>query len=134
MNINEFRSNFSDENACRHYLEATIWSDGRICPHCRNQKSWPLSGSSVRQGLYECAACHRKFTITTGTVLHATKLPLKTWLLAMYFMVNSSKGVSSVFLSNYLGVTQKTAWKTTSHYYPATFVWGIGPKFFVASE
>jgi len=44
-------------------------------------------------------------------VLHATKLPLKTWLLAMYFMVNSSKGVSSVFLAKYLGVTQKTAWK-----------------------
>jgi len=111
MNINEFRNNFPDEDTCRRYLEASIWAEGRICPHCRTQKSWPLTGPSVRTGLYECAACHRQFTVTTGTPLHATKLPLKTWLLAMYFMVNSSKGVSSVFLAKYLGVTQKTAWK-----------------------
>lgn len=111
MNIAEFRSKFPDEYACRRYLELTVWAKGRTCPHCHSQKSWTLSGPSVRTGLYECATCHRQFTVTTGTPLHATKLPLKTWLLAMYFMVNSSKGVSSVFLAKYLGVTQKTAWK-----------------------
>lgn len=111
MNINEFKSNFPDEETCRRYFELSIWAKGRSCPHCTAQKSWALSGSSVRAGLYECAECHRQFTVTTGTPLHATKLPLKTWLLAMYFMTNSSKGVSSVFLAKYLGVTQKTAWK-----------------------
>jgi hypothetical protein len=43
--------------------------------------------------------------------MHSTKLPLRTWLLAMYFMINSSKGLSSVFLAKWLGVNQKTAWK-----------------------
>jgi hypothetical protein len=43
--------------------------------------------------------------------MHSTKLPLQIWLLAMYFMINSSKGVSSVFLAKWLGVNQKTAWK-----------------------
>jgi transposase-like protein len=111
MNINEFRSLFPDEETCRRYLERTIWYQGRICPHCKCQKSWTLSGSSVRKGLYECSACGRQFTVTTKTPLHATKLPLRTWLMAMYFMVNSSKGVSSVFLAKWLGVRQKTAWK-----------------------
>jgi transposase-like protein len=111
MNINEFRSAFPNEETCRKYLEQTIWHQGRICPHCRCQKSWTLSGSSVRKGLYECSECGRQFTVTTKTPLHATKLPLRTWLMAMYFMVNSSKGVSSVFLAKWLGVRQKTAWK-----------------------
>ena len=43
--------------------------------------------------------------------MHSTKLPLRTWLLAMYFMINSSKGISSVYLAKWLGVNQKTAWK-----------------------
>lgn len=111
MNINEFRSMFPDEEACREYLERTIWHEGRICPHCKCRKSWLLSGPSVREGLYECAGCGGQFTITTKTPLHATKLPLRTWLMAMYFMLNSSKGVSSVFLAKWIGVQQKTAWK-----------------------
>ncbi len=111
MNINEFRNLFPDEEVCRQYLERTIWPQGRICPHCKCQKSWTLSGPSVRKGLYECAACGRQFTVTTKTPLHSTKLPLRTWLMAMYFMVNSSKGVSSVFLAKWIGVRQKTAWK-----------------------
>jgi transposase-like protein len=43
--------------------------------------------------------------------MHSTKLCLWKWLLAMYYIVNSSKGVSSVFLAKWIGVTQKTAWK-----------------------
>jgi hypothetical protein len=43
--------------------------------------------------------------------MHSTKLPLWKWLLAMYYMVNSSKGVSSVFLARWVGISQKSAWK-----------------------
>ena len=111
MTINEFSSLFPDEDICRQYLEKAIWHQGRICPHCNGLKSWPLSGPSSRKGLYECSGCGRQFTVTTKTPLHSTKLPLRTWLMAMYFMVNSSKGVSSVFLAKWIGVRQKTAWK-----------------------
>ena len=111
MNINEFRNLFPDEEICRQYLEKVIWHQGRVCPHCGNLKSWLLSGPSSRRGLYECSGCGKQFTITTKTPLHSTKLPLRTWLMAMYFMVNSSKGISSVYLAKWLGVRQKTAWK-----------------------
>jgi len=43
--------------------------------------------------------------------MHSTKLCLWKWLLAMYYMVYSSKGVSSVFMAKWLGITQKSAWK-----------------------
>jgi hypothetical protein len=49
--------------------------------------------------------------VTTKTPLHSTKLPLWKWLQAMYYIVNSSKGISSVVLARWLGVTQPTAWK-----------------------
>ena len=111
MNISEFRNQFPDEVICRQYLEKSIWPQGRICPHCKSLKSWLLSGPSSRRGLYECSGCRKQFTVTTKTPLHSTKLPLRTWLMAMYFMVNSSKGVSSVFLAKWIGVRQKTAWK-----------------------
>jgi transposase-like protein len=88
-----------------------IWGKNRICPHCKNQISYKLSGASSKPGLYECGKCKRQFTVTTKTPMHSTKLPLWKWLQAMYYIVNSSKGVSSVFLAKWIGTSQKTAWK-----------------------
>ena len=111
MNIDQLRKQFPDEDACRLFFESILWENGRICPHCYNEKSYRLSSASVRKGTYECSGCKRQFTITTKTPMHSTKLPLWKWLLAMYYMVNSSKGVSSVFLARWVGISQKSAWK-----------------------
>jgi transposase-like protein len=111
LNIDQLRTRFPDENACREFFESVIWQNGRRCPHCDCQSSYLLSGLSSRPGLYECGSCKRQFTVTTRTPMHSTKLPLWKWLLCMYFMVNSSKGVSSVFMGKWLGVAQRTAWK-----------------------
>jgi len=111
MNLDQLKATFPDEIACRNFFEAIIWRNGRRCPHCDCETSYFLSGPSSRPGLYECGGCKRQFTVTTRTPMHSTKLPLWTWLLCMYFMVNSSKGVSSVFMGKWLGVAQRTAWK-----------------------
>ncbi len=111
MNIDQLKTRFPDENACRQFFESIIWRNGRQCPHCDCTTSYPLSGKSSRPGLYECGSCKSQFTVTTKTPMHSTKLPLWKWLLCMYFMVNSSKGVSSVFIAKWVGVAQKTAWK-----------------------
>ena len=111
MDIDQLRKRFPDENACREFFESVIWQNGRRCPHCDCQCSYPLSGRSSRPGLYECGECKHQFTVTTKTPMHSTKLPLWKWLLCMYLMVNSSKGVSSVFMGKWLGVAQRTAWK-----------------------
>ena len=111
MNIDQLRKQFPDEDACRLFFESILWENGRICPHCYNEKSYRLSSASVRKGTYECSWCKRQFTITTKTPMHCTKLPLWKWLLAMYLIVNSSKGISSVYLGKLIGISQKSAWK-----------------------
>lgn len=111
MNIDQLRQRFPTEQACREFFEQVIWHQGRICPHCKSEKSIAITGKSARSGLYQCSRCKRQFTVTTKTPLHSTKLCLWKWLLAMYYMINSSKGVSSVFLAKWIGVSQKTAWK-----------------------
>ena len=111
MNIDELREQIPDEPSCRKFFEKFIWPDGRLCPHCNCSYSYRLTGASCRPGLYECAQCKRQFTVTTRTPLHSTKLPLWKWLLAIYYMINSSKGISSVFLGRLIGVKQSSAWK-----------------------
>ena len=59
---------------------------------------------------FRCRTCRRHFSVRTGTVLAHSKLPLHKWLLAMYLLHTSRKGVSSVELAKTLGVTQHTAW------------------------
>jgi transposase-like protein len=102
MNADQLRAIFPDESTCRTFLESIIWASGRICPHCGCEKSYHIKGYSARPGLYECGTCIRQFTVTTKTPMHSTKLLLWKWLQAMYFMVNSSKGVSSVFLGKWM--------------------------------
>ena len=111
MTITKLRKQFPDEASCRQFFETIIWASGRTCPHCDGEKSWPIKAETVRVGLYECAGCGLQFTVTTKTPMHSTKLPLWTWLLAMYLITSSSKGISSVVLGRLLGTTQKTAWK-----------------------
>ena len=111
MNIDELRKQIPDETSSRKFFEKLIWSQGRFCPHCQNAHSYKLRSNSCRIGLYECAKSKRQFTVTTKTPMHSTKLPLWKWILAMYYILNSSKGISSVFLGRLIGVKQSTAWK-----------------------
>ena len=111
MNIDQLRERFPDEASCIKFFERVIWKNGRTCPHCMSLRSYRLKGASVRPGLYECAHCKRQFRVTCRTPMHSTKLSLWKWLLAMYYIVNSSKGVSSVYLGKLVGISQKSAWK-----------------------
>lgn len=111
MNIDQLREQFADEKSCRHFFENSRWPNGRICPHCGYNVSYIIKGNETRPDRYECKQCKRQFTVTTKTALHCTKLSLWKWLEAMYLMISSSKGISSVVLARWLGVTQPTAWK-----------------------
>ena len=111
MNIDQLKQQFPTEASCRDFFEMIIWPEGRVCPHCSSNKSYVISGKTARPGLYQCGKCHRQFSVTTKTPMHSTKLCLWKWLLATYCMVNSSKGVSSIFMEKWIGVSQKTAWK-----------------------
>lgn len=115
--VNHMAAAFQDEETCRRLLENMVWPKGRFCPHCGSVRTTAVAGRDMgkkaRPGLYQCSelACRRQFTATTKTPLHATKLPLRTWLTGFWMQLHSDKGISSVRLAEAVGVTQSTAWR-----------------------
>jgi transposase-like protein len=104
---------FTDDDAARQALEAIRWPDSPYCPHCGNADQDKIAkgeGKAHRAGLYYCAACNGQFTVTVGTVMERSKIPLSKWLFAMHLMGASKKGMSALQLQRMLGVTYKTAW------------------------
>jgi transposase-like protein len=104
---------FCDPDTARGFLETLIWPSGPFCPFCGSFHVWRFraAGRSSRPGLHECADCNSQFTVTTRTPLHSTNLPLVIWIMALYLIVTSSKGIASPVLARWLGVSQPTAWK-----------------------
>jgi transposase-like protein len=102
---------YHNEAAAYAFVEAHVWPNGRICPHCGAvDRSGPLKGKSTRIGVYKCYACRKPFTVKVGTIFEASHIKLHIWLQAMFLLCSSKKGMSSNQLHRILGVTLKTAW------------------------
>lgn len=80
------------------------WSGGLVCPYCGEAHIWKF-----KDGTYKCSRCHRKFSDTSNTIFHSTKIPKSHWMIGFYLMA-MGKGVPSKELSEYLGITQKSCW------------------------
>jgi transposase-like protein len=105
------RPEFHNEEAAYAYVEARVWANGRVCPHCgETERTGKLGGKSTRIGTYKCYACRKPFTVKIGTIFEASHVPMNLWLQAIYLMCASEKGISSNQLHRTLGVTLKTAW------------------------
>ena len=105
------RPEFHDEEAAYAYVEARVWANGRICPHCGEcERTSKMNGASTRIGAYKCYSCRKPFTVKIGTIFEASHVAMNLWLQAIYLMCASKKGVSSNQLHRTLGVTLKTAW------------------------
>jgi transposase-like protein len=102
---------FHSEEAAYAYVEARIWPEGPVCPHCGGvERIGKMGGKSTRIGTYKCYQCRKPFTVKIGTIFEASHVPLNVWLQAMFLIAGSKKGISSNQLHRTLGVTLKTAW------------------------
>jgi transposase-like protein len=102
---------FHNEEAAYAYVEARIWPEGPVCPHCGGvERIGKMGGKSTRIGTYKCYQCRKPFTVKIGTIFESSHVPLNVWLQAMYLVAGSKKGISSNQLHRTLGVTLKTAW------------------------
>ena len=100
-----------DEAAAYKWVEARVWPEGPVCPHCGGfDRIGKLEGKSTRPGVYKCYQCRKPFTVKIGTVFEASHIKLHLWLQAMFLIASSKKGISSNQLHRTLGVTLKTAW------------------------
>jgi transposase-like protein len=108
-----YRPEFIDPDAARKWLEAELWPEGPICPHCGTVgEATALKGNAHRPGVYQCNAtqCREQFTVTVGTLYERSKIPLNKWLAATHLMMASKKGVSALQIGRMLGLSKKTAW------------------------
>ena len=105
--LRQFQSDFATEEACQKYLAACRWPDGFICPRCGHGRSYEL----VKQRRYQCAKCRYQISLTSGTILHRTKIPLTYWFWAAYLMTTDKRGVPALLLQRQLGLScYETAW------------------------
>lgn len=108
MKIRSFMRKFGTDEACRAHLESVRWPGGPACDRCGAvNEAAPVGG---KPGFYQCRPCGKQFSVTAGTPMHGTHLPLHVWYLAMYLILASSKGISAVKLGEQLGVQYRTAW------------------------
>ena len=113
---------FHDEAAAFAALEAIVWPNGPVCPHCggtdrigklegvRTKPSKKHPEGIVRHGLRKCYDCKGQFTARRNTVFESSHLELRQWLQAAYLLCSSKKGISSHQLARTLGITVKSAW------------------------
>jgi transposase-like protein len=108
LNLASVIREFSTEEKCIAFLIRQRWNGQPTCPYCNSTKSYVIEGGKR----FKCAdkTCHKKYSVTVGTIFHASNIPLITWFPAMYLISAHKKGISSVQLAKDLGVTQKTAW------------------------
>lgn len=105
LSLGAFMKRFSTEKQCQEYLAALRWESGFVCPKCGSRHAYQLSN-----GRYQCVQCRHQVSVTAGTVLHKTHMPLTKWFLAFYFVCQDKRGISAVQLASQLGTSYKTAW------------------------
>ena len=104
----EFQQRFPDKAACVEYLFKARWPDGFVCPGCGTGRAWALQ---TKPWTWECTGCHRQTSVTAGTIMHHSKLPLTIWFWAAYLMATHSNGISALQLQHQLALgSYKTAW------------------------
>ncbi len=108
LNLMHLMDRFQTDDKCRDYLEALRWPDGKVeCPHCGCEKVSELTARPQ----WDCAACRYQFSVTSGTIMHDSHLPLRKWMIAIYLMLESKKAISANQMKRTLGIgSYRTAW------------------------
>ena len=101
-----------DDDAAREHLETLLWPNGPVCPRCnaKADRITKLAGKSTRPGVYKCKDCRRPFSVTVGTVMERSHVPLAKWILAAQLMASNKTSMSAHQLHRMLGINYETAW------------------------
>jgi hypothetical protein len=108
MSIPEFLTHFGTEAQCADAIRRSRWPDGFRCPRCAGVQHYVV-GHGARK-LFQCGACRHQTSLTAGTLMEHTKLPLTTWFLAIHLISQAKTGISALALKRDLGVSYPTAW------------------------
>jgi transposase-like protein len=102
---------FLTEAGAFAYVEARLWPNGPVCPHCgETARIGRLNGKTTRPGLHKCYACKKPFTVRMGTLFEDSHLPLHLWLQVIHLFCCSKKGIATRQIQRMLNCSMKTAW------------------------
>jgi transposase-like protein len=102
---------FLTEAGAFAYVEARLWPNGPVCPHCgETARIGRLNGATTRPGLHKCYACKKPFTVRIGTIFEDSHLPLHLWLQVIHLFCCSKKGIATRQIQRMLNCSMKTAW------------------------
>jgi len=103
---------YHDDNATREHLEKLLWPHGPECPRClvMGDRITKMQGKSRRPGVYNCKDCRKPFSVTVGTVMERSHVPLSKWVKAAHIMASSKKGFSALQRMRMIGTNYETAW------------------------
>jgi transposase-like protein len=116
MKLIDVTRKFKTDNDCLEYIEAMRWPNGEIgCVHCGeigrvSTITRQTKGDNKRTRIYQCLACEKQFSATSGTIFNDTHLPLTKWFMAIAMICEAKKGMSALQLQRHLGVNYRTAW------------------------
>jgi transposase-like protein len=108
VSLPEFFKRYGTEEQCVVALTALRWPEGFRCPRCASAAHYVV-GHGARK-LFQCQACRHQTSLTAGTLMESTKLPLRIWFLAMFLVSQDKTGLSSLALKRQLGTSYRTAW------------------------
>ena len=106
ITFEEFRTRFSTEESCRAELFRLRFPNGFVCPKCGCTEYYPVRGRNT----FQCRACRHQTSVTAGTVIHRTHLPLTVCFWTIYLCATDKRGISAVQLSRTLNICYESAW------------------------
>ena len=107
MDIVKVFAQYPTQDACLEHIEAVRWPNGPVCPYCGSKRTTAMP----KERRHHCNACNTSFSVTVGSILHHTHLPLQKWFLALTLTLNANKGISARQLARDLHVSKDTAWR-----------------------
>ena len=124
INVLTLSEQIPDEASAYEYLETLRWDGSPVCPHCDSDRCYFLTpkngttrktrtGTATQRRLWKCGACRKQFSVLTDTIMHGTKIPVRTWVFVMFEMAASKNGVSAREIERKYGLTNRSAWFLT---------------------
>jgi transposase-like protein len=104
----DFQQRFSSEEACWTYLFQIRWPNGFVCPRCGFTQAWEKD----RRHLLICRHCRTQTSVTSGTIFHGTRKPLRLWFHAIWYITSQKYGANALGLKRVLELgSYQTAWE-----------------------
>ncbi len=117
MNLIDVTRTFQTEDDALQFLEQMRWPDGIRCPTCGCNRISKITRKSAsknkRTRVYQCLekTCKQQFSPTRGTIFGDSHIPVKTWFMAIAFILDAKKGMSAMQLQRHLGLkSYESAW------------------------